>query len=313
MSLTIGSGITVGSGIRTTFPLVTDGLLLNFDAATYIGQQTGPQQNVSGTSDNIGFFPYGWSSATPTGFGNVQPGWICVQTGAVVTVVDSVSHVIITTGTAFTSGSAYTFIGNWVDSVSGVSATPSNSPVWSSDNGGTFVLSAPDVQYFTVPWPTFQPTFTIDIWFNFTASQVGGSPCLISDQFTGAPFNFTINTAGNYLQTGWYSTNWQGQYATNNVQTELTHDGSTWYNIIMAVGASEYKDYINGAVSYAPGNLGGSAPNGSSPSQRFFIGKRWDGTETVNAKMAVVNIYNRALTDAESLQNYNHYKSRFIP
>ena len=235
----IGAGITVGAGIYTAPPLVTSGLLLNFDAATYSGS------------------------------------------------------------------------GNWIDTVSGVNAVPSNAPAWSSTNGGTFVLDAPSVQYFTVPWPTFQPTYTLDIWFNFTADQINASPCLISDDFSG-PFNFTINASQNYLQTGWYTTNWQGQYATNNVPTALTHDGSTWYNIIMAVGASEYKDYINGAVTYAPGNFGGgSAPNGSGAAQRFFIGKRWDNADTVNAKMAVVNVYDRALTDAEANQNFKHYKSRF--
>ena len=235
----IGAGITVGAGIYTAPPLVTDGLLLNFDAATYSGS------------------------------------------------------------------------GNWIDSYNGVQAVPTNAPAWSSTNGGTFVLNAPSVQYFTVPWPTFQPTYTLDIWFNFTASQIYSSPCLISDDFSG-PFNFTINAAGNYLQTGWYTTNWQGQYATNNVATALTHDGSTWYNIIMAVGASEYRDYINGAVTYAPGNFGGgSAPDGSGNLHQFYIGKRWDGGDTVNAKMAVVNVYDRALTDAEANQNFKHYKARF--
>lgn len=243
MSLTIGPGITVGSGvvITPTLSIVTNGLLLNFDAATY-----------SGTGD-------------------------------------------------------------WIDSANNVHATPINTPVWSSSNGGTFVLDAPSTQYFTVPWPTFQPTYTLDIWFNFTADQIYSGPCLISDQFTGAPFNFTINVAGNYLQTGWFTTNWGGQYATNNVPTALTHDGSTWYNIVMAVGATEYKDYINGAVTYAPGNFGpgGAAPNGSSPTQTFYIGKRWDNADTVNAKMSVVNVYNRALTDAEVAQNFNYYRSRF--
>ena len=241
MAITIGSGITVGAGVTMTptYDLVTSGLLLNFDAATYSGS------------------------------------------------------------------------GNWIDGVSGVQAVPSNNPAWSSSNGGTFVLSAPSVQYFTVPWPTFQPTYTLDIWFNFTANQVNLAPCLISDDFSGN-FNFTINASSNSLQTGWYSTNWEGQYATNNIPTALTHDGSTWYNITMAVGASEYKDYINGAVTYAPGDFGGgAAPNGSGSRQRFYIGKRWDLTDTVNAKMAVVNIYDRALTDAEALQNFNHYRSRF--
>ena len=201
--------------------------------------------------------------------------------------------------------------GDWVDSYAGVHAVPSNSPVWSSDNGGTFVLSTASVQYFTVPWPTFRPTYTIDIWFNFTASQTADAPCLISDDYSGE-FNFTINAAGNYLLTGWFDTNWGGQYATNNVATALTADGSTWYNIVMAVGATEYKDYINGSVSYAPGNFGGgAAPNGSSNAQQFYIGKRWDLTDTVNAKIAVVNLYDRALTDEEVAQNFAHYRTRF--
>jgi len=230
--------------------------------------------------------------------------------GAGITV--SISPVLVTQDLLLNFDAAtYSGTGNWIDEVSGVQAVPSNSPTWSASNGGTFELSAPSVQYFTVPWPTFQPVYTIDIWFNFTDSQIGGSPCLISDDFSG-PFNFTINATGNYLQTGWYTTNWQGQYATNNIPTALTHDGSTWYNITMAVGASQYKDYINGQVTYAPGNFGGgSAPNGSGNQHQFYIGKRWDLTDTVNAKMAVVNIYNRALTDSEVSQNFNHYRSRF--
>ena len=231
--------------------------------------------------------------------------------GAGITI--SVSPVLVTQDLLLNFDAAtYSGTGNWIDEVSGVQAVPSNSPTWSASNGGTFVLDAPSVQYFTVPWPTFQPTYTIDIWFNFTAAQPSGAPCLISDDFSG-PFNFTINAASNQLQTGWYTTNWGGQYATNNVPTALTHDGSTWYNITMAVGASQYKDYINGSVSYAPGNFGpsGAAPNGSGSRQQFYIGHRWDNADTVNAKMAVVNIYTRALTDAEVTQNFNYYKSRF--
>jgi hypothetical protein len=207
----------------------------------------------------------------------------------------------------------YSGTGDWIDSANGVHATPYNNPVWSTDNGGTFVLSSNSIQYFSVPWPTFHPTYTIDIWFNYTGAQPGGA-CLISDEFTGAPFNFTIAAAGSGIQTGWYTTNWGGQWVPNNVYTAYPNNGSTWYNIIMSVGATEYNDYLNGTLSYGPGRYGievNGAPNGSSPTQRFFIGHRWDLPETVNAKIAVVNIYNRALTGAEAAQNYNYYKSRF--
>jgi hypothetical protein len=205
----------------------------------------------------------------------------------------------------------YSGTGDWIDQYAGVHATPYNNPVWSSDNGGVFSLNSNSIQYFSVPWPTFRTTFTIDLWFNYTGNQPGAA-CLISDEFTGAPFNFTIQSSGNGVKTGWYATNWDGQYVNNNVYTQFPIDGSTWFNITMAVAATEYKDYINGVVSYEPGNFGGgSSPNGSSPTQRFFIGKRWDLTDTVNAKIGVVNIYNRALNSTEVTQNFNYYKTRF--
>ena len=73
--------------------------------------------------------------------------------------------------------------------------------------------------------------------------------------------------------------------------------------------ASGYKDYINGAVSLdQPGT---TPPNASSPSQRFYIGHRWDLDDTIQGKIAVVNIYDRALSDAEVAQNFDHYKMRF--
>jgi hypothetical protein len=237
----------------------------------------------------------------------INPG-MAIGPGVAMT---SLTYSLVTAGMLLNFDAATYTTGDWIDSRNGVAATPTNSPVWSASNGGTFELSTASVQYFTVPWPTFQPTFTIDMWFNLTASQTADAPCLISDDFSG-PFNFAINASGNRLKTGWYTTNWEGQYADNNMGAEFTHDGSTWYNITMAVGATEYRDHINGAVSYAPGDFGGgSAPNGSGSAQRFFIGKRWDLTDTVNAKIAVVNLYDRALTAEEVAENFNHYRARF--
>jgi hypothetical protein len=207
----------------------------------------------------------------------------------------------------------YSGTGDWIDAANGVHATPYNTPAWSSDNGGIFTLASNNLQYFSVPWPTFQPTYTIDIWFNYTGGQPGGA-CLISDEFTGAPFNFTIAAAGSGIKTGWYTTNWDGQWVPNNTYTAFPNDGSTWYNIVMSVGATEYNDYLNGTLSYGPGRYGieiNGAPNGSSPTQRFFIGHRWDLPESVNAKIGVVNIYNRALTAEEVTQNFNYYRSRY--
>jgi len=65
------------------------------------------QQNVSGTSDTIGFFPYGWPE-----YSMIKPGWSVVQIpGSTVVSVDVGSHVITITGGIFTSGDSYTFTG----------------------------------------------------------------------------------------------------------------------------------------------------------------------------------------------------------
>ena len=65
------------------------------------------QQNVSGTSDTVGFFPYGWPE-----YDMVKPGWSVVQIPeSTVVSVDGTSHVITITGGNFTSGSSYTFTG----------------------------------------------------------------------------------------------------------------------------------------------------------------------------------------------------------
>ena len=69
---------------------------------------TGVYQNLSGSSTNTGFFLYGFPE-----YNIIRPGWTCVETGAIVTVVgDGISNYDITTvGTPFASGGSYSFTG----------------------------------------------------------------------------------------------------------------------------------------------------------------------------------------------------------
>ena len=69
---------------------------------------TGSHQNIAGSGTNTGFFLYGYPE-----FASIKPGWTCVETGAVVTVVgDGISNYDITTvGTPFASGTHYSFTG----------------------------------------------------------------------------------------------------------------------------------------------------------------------------------------------------------
>ena len=75
---------------------------------------TWDQQNVSGSSTNVGFFPYGWRpNPSGTNFTNIKPGWMCDQTGTYVSAVgDGITDFTITlvSGT-FASGTSYSFSG----------------------------------------------------------------------------------------------------------------------------------------------------------------------------------------------------------
>jgi hypothetical protein len=93
-------------------------------------------QNVSGTSDTIGFFPYAWPE-----YNMVKPGWTVDQIpGSTVVSVDGVYHVITITGGNFTSGSFYTFTGKTGLKVTGGLRVGAAAP----NVGATFTISDTD-------------------------------------------------------------------------------------------------------------------------------------------------------------------------
>jgi hypothetical protein len=97
---------------------------------------TGVYQNLSGSSTNTGFFLYGYPEYTI-----IKPGWTCVQTGAVVTVVgDGISNYDITTvGTPFASGGFYSFTGpTGLELLGGMTIIPPrlSLTIATSDTGG---------------------------------------------------------------------------------------------------------------------------------------------------------------------------------
>jgi hypothetical protein len=76
--------------------------------ALILGKQitTGVQQNVYGTSDNIGFFPYAWPE-----YSQIQPGWkVDGHPDWIVTSINGNDHLIEISGGTFVSGSFYAFV-----------------------------------------------------------------------------------------------------------------------------------------------------------------------------------------------------------
>mgnify|MGYP003654047607 CR=1 FL=1 len=231
MTITIGSGITVGSGIRTTFPLVTDGLVLHYDFSN--------PSSYSGSGTSI----------TDLSTSN--------NTGTVVNDYGAISYV----------DNEQTSYFNWSTDVGGSG---------SDSFGGSIHTATPNTyQDFTI---VFQPDFTV-------AGMAG---------IFGIPGDKSLR---------FYNNAWEAPNPGNDDDWAAGTFGATTF-------------YINGTVSNqaVPGwnVIGGATTNPAfSGATQLYLGTSGYQNRNMQGKIAVILMYNRALTQEEQLQNFNYYKSRF--
>ena len=88
--------------------------------------------------------------------------------------------------------------------------------------------------------------------------------------------------------------------------------GSVWQCVVFVrdTAANAFKFYVNGILVQTTSNDGS---NIASTGSTFRIGAdSRNGSTVTNGDISTVRMYNRALTAAEVLQNYNAQKNRFI-
>ena len=86
----------------------------------------------------------------------------------------------------------------------------------------------------------------------------------------------------------------------------------TWYNVIMThdngSSVGNHKVYINGELEYTANVSNATYSSGNN--RQFFIGN-WDSGWSMVGEIGMLQVYDRHLTGAEALQNYNATKNRF--
>lgn len=141
-----------------------------------------------------------------------------------------------------------------------------------------------------------------------------GAPNLSSSNFTvvgaarysGATRGRMINAANNNWLLGHWSNSVANYYAEGWVTGVGAGGSDTNWRIYAGtgnIGTDSYNFYINSVLNTGPSNAGAAGPNG------ITIGTL--GTEWSTGEFSFVYVYNRVLTVAEILQNYNAQKSRF--
>lgn len=192
-------------------------------------------------------------------------------------------------------------------------ATLVNSPLFTTNNAGIMNWSSNSTQYATVNMNSTLrvSNITQEVWVNL--SNITNTQVFIGCQygtstdnsfalwFSGGSFYFGVNTGGTFYYTSSSS-------ASVGVWYHLVHtyNGGTQYLYINGVLASTYNSSASGNITYNTSNT------------LLAIAGDWNGpgydsgmNVTLDGKMPIVRIYNRALSAAEVLQNYQATRKRF--
>jgi len=211
-----------------------------------------------------------------------------------------------------TSYSPYTSGTTWRDiSGNGNNGTLTNGPTYSSANGGSFVFDGVDDYAQITP---IQPTFfTLSVWFKAT-----GIPSS-NDLYGGYLIGSNPQLFNNAVQYS-LSYSWTSQRITFGVQSNTTPISTadntvlrnTDYSVITVYNGQQRLIYIN-SLLIASDNYTTNPIYPTTGNLNTQIG-RWGFGEYgryFNGNIYTAQIYNRALSAQEVLQNYNAQKSRF--
>ena len=192
------------------------------------------------------------------------------------------------------SGSTWTDLAGTADNITLV-----NSPTYTSGTPAYFTFNGSN-QYGTGSGANVLPStaYTKSVWFRINAYADNN----IVSSSTGGHFMFMLNSASNKIYCG--HANW-GVYSA--YPSTATISLNTWYYAALTFNTTDGMVlYLNGSQdSTYTANKTAHAGNGSTNIATF------GGGNLLNGRIAQVHCYNRALTAAEVLQNYDTYKARY--
>jgi hypothetical protein len=192
----------------------------------------------------------------------------------------------------------------WTDkSGRGNNGTLTNGPTFSSANGGSILFdgnndlvqaNAVNSSYFTLSvWAKWVQFFPSNQGHSLVSNNTSTSNGYMLYQGTSDPHNRVVLFVCTPSLAG----------LTSNTLLST----NVWYNIVGTYDGNLISIYINGALDKNTPQTGTVTPNPSS----LLLGKTSYNNTYFNGNISNTQIYNRALSASEVLQNYNATKSRF--
>lgn len=221
---------------------------------------------------------------------------------------DSMEESIVTNALQLylTAGNSTSYGGSgttWTDlSSNGYLTTLTNTPTYNSGNGGYFSFDGSD--YVDTNQSLESETFSVGGWFRTSAAGI--KMFLSKEENAGNPWNYRIWLNGGRITAD------MSQVTTQATLTSplSTYNNGNWYQVMFTRDDSNWYLYVNGAqVNTRTDPYTGNVVN----SQELWIGRSafQGGSYQFVGDISEVMIYNRVLTSAEILHNYNVTKTRF--
>jgi len=178
-----------------------------------------------------------------------------------------------------------------------------NSPTFNSANGGSIVFNNGSSQYLTTSYnieaATSNNLQTFCSWLYGTSNN---NSFFGSSASSTGQFHLILTFSSGQLQFGG---SYFGGIGGESVVNVAVSANSTWNcGCVVKTAAQTFDVYFNGSKVIT------GATRLANASSTFSFG-RWWNTQYVPARIASAQVYNRALSSTEVLQNYNAQKSRF--
>ena len=180
-------------------------------------------------------------------------------------------------------------------------ATLTNGPTFSSDNGGTFVLDGTN-DYINAGSINLNRDFTLEIITNMTSNVsfglFGQGPATTNQ---GMHIYYDVGARG--MVFAFYSND-------NDYGNNYRPSTGVWYQWVFTYNNSSYaKQFYANTVLQTPAS---SVQNIYSGTGQFNIGAIYGAAvSSANGKIAVARAYSRILSSTEITQNFNAQRSRF--
>jgi len=197
------------------------------------------------------------------------------------------------------------------DDLSGNSntGTLTNGPTFTTDGLGAIVFDGADDSVVVDNSSTLQITnsITINLWVNVqvAASTNGGCGVVTKGTFAGEPVNdydYMMYITNASTAFAFYKKNSAG--VSQNLAISY-NSANRWSFLTCTLNDTDAKLYTNSQLALTSTFTSGIR----SSNDNLLIGKGWNAR--LNGFISGVQIYNRALSETEVLQNYNALKGRF--